>query len=607
MGRILHFGLYFLAAGVNILALPTNTTGATTNGKPSRKDPFDHGHFDGIEANSNLKWVPCKNITSDIKFECAMLSVPLDYKKPENGLRATIPIIKAPAENNATYKGWVLTNFGGPGIPGVHVIARNNTVKNIRRDKVGPGWDIIGFDPRGMGASLPSGDCGDWDAKSEPVQSHPKNATYKAPQPGKIGRRELSKRLLWHHSFNSSWGGEESDMSFGILLPKGAPWDLRAEKLLPDVNARVEACFKKTGAYDQIGPHMNTAVVATDLLWMGKALAKEKGQPEDSVLVNYFGGSYGTVLGQYFATLYPSNVGKFLLDGVSDPSVANQSGFFESTRQTNVDAAWAQFFPACHEAGPRCAFFTPGGAEAIRSRFNKISAKVDRRKYQRLEDVEAVDKIFPKMREFLTSALMQPLVRWPLVAQYLADMENATAEGLPSMWIPKMKEIDQKMKEPMYSRKGSLLQVTCTDARDLRFQELGPAKEIERYRLSKLAAGSEMNAALTCSRWKIRPSWEWRGPIGSSTATPILFVGNRYDPVTPAEHAIKANKLFKGSKLIVLDELGHCINATRNTCAHQHVLAYFQNGTLPSSTVSYCTRETKMFPEPKKPGLGKKP
>ncbi|KAF3904452.1 hypothetical protein ABW20_dc0100317 [Dactylellina cionopaga] len=324
-----------------------------------------------------------------------------------------------------------------------------------------------------------------------------------------------------------------------MVFPRGAPWESEVERLTPESETFAAACVDKTGAYDQIGPHMNTAAVATDLLWIGKALAREKGEPEDGVLVNYLGFSYGTTIGQYFATLYPSNVGKFLLDGVTDPAMSTISAWYSSTRTVNVDQAWSQFFPACYNAGPsKCAFFTEGGAESIRDRFNNITSRLDRVIYDDPTDVAAIDRVLNRMREILYDDLYRPREWWPAIAGYLKSLEAVMAEGNPSSWNTKAAEGQATKPASKTNRPFSIFQVACTDARDIRGLKIDVEHQNQRYNMSKLGGLMEFESTFKCTRWNIRPSWEWYGPVGGSTATPILFVGNAFDPATPGQQYV---------------------------------------------------------------------
>ncbi|KAF8990030.1 hypothetical protein BDZ89DRAFT_1087313, partial [Hymenopellis radicata] len=100
-----------------------------------------------IEPSRNLTWVECFE-----KFQCTRLQVPLDYSN-EAGATAAIAVIKyastAPVED---YRGAVLINPGGPGGSGVIVL---QTFGPLAAALIGAQYDIVSFDPRGIGASTP--------------------------------------------------------------------------------------------------------------------------------------------------------------------------------------------------------------------------------------------------------------------------------------------------------------------------------------------------------------------------------------------------------------------------------------------------------------------
>ncbi len=91
-----------------------------------------------------LDWQPC-----DGGFQCAQLVVPFDYAKPD-GRRFTLPVVKLPAADPAHRIGALVINPGGPGASGVRYAlgARLEFPAAVLAR-----FDIVGFDPRGAGAS----------------------------------------------------------------------------------------------------------------------------------------------------------------------------------------------------------------------------------------------------------------------------------------------------------------------------------------------------------------------------------------------------------------------------------------------------------------------
>ncbi|KAK6526360.1 hypothetical protein TWF694_004957 [Orbilia ellipsospora] len=549
--------------------------------------------FDGIVGDVNLKWYPC-NETQEIKFECARLIVPLDYNKPENGFRAIIPMVKYPAAKGVPYKGAVLVNPGGPGAPGTEFIYGNGTAQKLEQRAVGPGWDIIGFDPRGVGYSIPSSDC-----KLGPSDFNPawQNATSLKPPSVAPQSLILDKRKTDKGPVNTT---EPYETIFGLRIPKMRP--LNITNMLDELDKAQKACVNSIGAYNQAGPHMNTVVVATDMLSIGKALARERGLPENTTLVNYWGGSYGTLLGQYFATLYPKNVGKFVLDGVVDAE-SWIKGQQEHTKLIHGDEAWS-FFPShCFKAGPAHCKFYANSVDAIRERFNNLTTKLSviRDLPQTEASDSAVDLFFGGFTRKIFRSLYRPSKDWPKIAEFLVNLEKSMPSGNHSEWdwnsisdyiYPPEKNSTGRQELDSFSY--GLDKVFCMDGHDVRGRKVMPGDQMGLYNDSKLGWGADFRTQSMCTKWSIRPAWEWYGPIGGTTATPILFVGNHYDHVCPYENAFKAATLFKGARALYLEELGHVSLNTENKCSSVHVLKYFETGMLPPAGTR-CAEETQMF------------
>jgi pimeloyl-ACP methyl ester carboxylesterase len=138
---------------------------------------------------------------------------------------------------------------------------------------VGTNFDLVAFDPRGLGRSIPLANCS-------------------------ASSSNLRRR------------------AFGMYGPELSTiyWDQTLESA-KEFGAECEAAI---GGPNGAGPHMSTAVVATDMLSIVKAFAAtERGKRvEDSSLLNYWGISYGTFVGETFASMYPDRVGRVLLDGM---------------------------------------------------------------------------------------------------------------------------------------------------------------------------------------------------------------------------------------------------------------------------------------------------
>ncbi|MGW8886239.1 alpha/beta hydrolase [Streptomyces sp. NPDC055749] len=202
---------------------------------------------------AQLKWTDCAT-KSYPTMQCATVRSPLDHDRP-TGRQVTLALSRIP-HTAATSQGPLLVNPGGPGGSGLSMAG---FVASALPAKVAAQYDVIGFDPRGVGKSTPALNC-------RPKHFDPVRAD-SVPR-----------------SYEEEQAGRDRAASFA------------------------EACGQKHG---DLLPHMDTVSSAKDLDVIRTAL----GAPR----INYFGYSYGTYLGAVYAKLFPERVRRLVLDSVVDP------------------------------------------------------------------------------------------------------------------------------------------------------------------------------------------------------------------------------------------------------------------------------------------------
>ncbi|PZG33510.1 peptidase [Spongiactinospora gelatinilytica] len=217
-----------------------------------------HSAFPGLAAPAGLAAAGVR-AAPEQKVECATLRVPLDHREPYGQtVELALNRVKGTASRDHNHLGALLVNPGGPGASGRdlarHVAAGLPAAISAR-------FDVIGFDPRGVGASKPALTC--VDAK-----------TYYAPP------------RLDH-------------------VPRGAAQE---QRLLAQAREYATACGNR---WSWMLPHMTTENSARDIEAIRVALAEEK--------ISYLGYSYGTYLGAVYATLYPARIRRLVLDSSVDP------------------------------------------------------------------------------------------------------------------------------------------------------------------------------------------------------------------------------------------------------------------------------------------------
>ena len=255
-----------------------------------------------------LAWQPCGEAYPGV--ECATARVPLDYDQPR-GASTTIALARVLAADKSKRIGSVFVNPGGPGGSGVGLILRG--FGDYLGSMLAGHFDIVGFDPRGVGAS-------------EPLICFDSND-------------ELSELLS--------------------LVPS---FPYRPMQELPFFNlyrSIAERCFERRA---RILPHMSTANVARDLDLLRQAVGDKA--------ITYLGFSYGSMLGTTYANLFPSKIRALVIDGVIDPQL------WVAGRQIDADRVatgqeFAEFLRLCDEADTDCALSGPDGAGA---RFYSLAA-----------------------------------------------------------------------------------------------------------------------------------------------------------------------------------------------------------------------------------------
>ncbi|KAI0133947.1 TAP-like protein-domain-containing protein [Xylariales sp. AK1849] len=495
--------------------------------------------FDEISSSRTLTWCPCYE-----EFFCARLDVPLNYQNPNFG-RASVPIVKYPAQSNSSYgpyQGMILLNPGGPGASGVNEALNNAT---LIQTVVGTNWDVVGFDSRGMWFSQPVATCSTNTTSDQDI----------------ILRSRSVPRVTDEFYNNFIQSGKELG----------------------------EQCEKSIGGDKDAGPHMSTATTARDMLSIVNAFeATEDGRraSKPSHLLNYYGISYGTFLGQTFASMFPDRVGNVVLDGVVSPEGYLTNWTSESVN--HLDGIIASFFIYCHEAGPsECSYFTGSTPGDIYARFNRSFVQLDPRKadaetWSNATDIEAA---LLALKVGLLSAAVTPISNFGLLPDILLDLESAISTQDVGPWAEQVATTLADPNTTSYANSEWSLGVICSDQNNAWYnktlQELRP--QLQQLEQQSFIGEIWSKVMLGCFGWSIKATEIFTGPFAGDTATPILFVSNTYDPVTPIENALTSAPNYKNAQVLTIDGMGHTTSATQNNCGYAKISAYFQTSKLPGN------------------------
>jgi pimeloyl-ACP methyl ester carboxylesterase len=248
-----------------------------------------------------LHWVACAT-----RFQCARLLVPFDYQRPA-GRRFSLPVIRLRAADPGQRIGSLVINPGGPGGSGVSYALQANSVIAA---PVRARFDVVGFDPRGVGGSLPAVHC------------------LTGPQ------------LDRYFSTNDS---PANAAQLGPVVAESTQF--------------AQGCERESSA---LLPYVGTRNAARDMDVLRAALGDAK--------LSYLGKSYGTYLGTWYAQLFPSHVRALVLDGAIDPG--NSALSMNLVQGQGFDVALHAFVADCVARSSGC----PLGRGSVSAGLARIQA-----------------------------------------------------------------------------------------------------------------------------------------------------------------------------------------------------------------------------------------
>ncbi|MFF9350202.1 alpha/beta hydrolase [Streptomyces sp. NPDC014734] len=266
--------LLAIGAAATLAATPTPASASTTSGAPA-------GHLMRQYTQQKLHWQRC-DAETPATFQCATLKVPLDYGDP-GGRKLDIAVNRLRAGSTKERRGALLFNPGGPGASGLGlpVAMEKYLPQEVKRQ-----YDLIGFDPRGVGQSSPLG-CG----------LSPDELNFDRPYYAKA----FAKDVRWARTVADKCLAEEGD------------------KL----------------------PHITTRNTARDMDLIRAVLGERK--------ISYFGGSYGTYLGAVYMQMFPTRSDRFVLDSAVDPAQYGRGTFQQMAEATEpAFERWSQWTAQRH-------------------------------------------------------------------------------------------------------------------------------------------------------------------------------------------------------------------------------------------------------------------
>ncbi|MFF1381584.1 alpha/beta hydrolase [Streptomyces sp. NPDC058308] len=498
-----------------VLALATLTavsltavslTGCTAPGGPS-PDAAERPELQRFYGQK-LAWKKCGDL------RCARLTVPMDYAHPENGRTFVLPVAKAATADPDDRVGSLVYNPGGPGASGVSDLKSDGG--EVFSGAVRARFDIVSFDPRGVGGSVPAVTCAETD--------------------------------------------EEDDDGPEPIAPRTAADRARA---LADADDQAAACARGSRG---VLPHVGTEDAARDLDVLRAALADRK--------LTYLGWSYGTSLGTAYAEQFPHRVRALALDGAVDPSLDWRQRAL--SQGTGFRRAVEEYAESCADiAGDSCPGADPAEISALIEELYERAA----REPLPVSDEDAYDVDARTLLDVVTGAMYSPEDDWEELSQALGAAYDGDATELSRLAESGDQDTDSHRGVRARAATGNdddaIIAVDCLDVPHPHtagpyWKALGPADK---------AAGpygtSSVVDELTCKNWPTGRNSDRRPHrVAAPGVPPVLVVGTTGDPATPYEEAESLAGQFPGGMLLTHDGIGHTAYGRGNTCVTHAVDRY---------------------------------
>ncbi|WP_134741097.1 alpha/beta hydrolase [Nocardioides sp. 503] len=438
--------------------------------------------------------------------QCGSLTVPINYRDA-GGDTIELELVKVPAGDPDARVGSLVVNPGGPGASGVSYAEQ---ASDVFRDQLTDRFDVVGFDPRGTGGS-------------DPVDCLP----------------------------------DEEMTDFLALDP--VPDDAaETDELVDGLADFFAGCVERSDAL--IG-HVTTTETARDMDVLRAALGEST--------LTYLGASYGTKLGATYAELFPTKVGRLVLDGAVDVGLDSRELGLGQAR--GFETALRSYVANCVEEEDDCVL-----GDSVEAGLDTISGLLD--------DIDAKPLPTSDGRELTVGSAFFGVVT-PLYNRdywYLLDQGLSTALDGDGSTLMLLADAYASRQGDQYldNSTEAIYAINCLD--DSFAIEPGEvAAELPAYDRASPTLGDVFAWGLVgCEGIQVE-STEPPLDIRAEGAAPILVVGTTRDPATPYEWAVGLAERLDSGVLLSRDGDGHTAYNSDNECIDTAIEAYLIDGTVP--------------------------
>jgi pimeloyl-ACP methyl ester carboxylesterase len=475
----------------------------------------------GPKLGQPIEWTPCRSSNPKAKIPsgalCGKLAVPVDYNDPYSDV-ATLGLIRFPATGDKLAS--LVINPGGPGESGIEAaLGLVQTLPKGVRER----FDLIGFDPRGVGTSRPALWCNS-DADNDRLRTEP-NVDY---SPAGVAHIEDETKQF------------------------------------------VGRCVDKMGK--NFLANVGTVNVAKDLDAIRKAVGDDK--------LTYLGYSYGTRIGSAYAEAYPQNVRAMILDGAVDP---NADPIEADLRQDKgFQDAFNDFAADCAAKNPTCPLGNDP-AKAVDVYHSLVDPMVDPDNELIGRPVPTNDPRGLSYSDAIVGTIMA--LYTPTLWHHLTDgltelvgHHGDTLLALADMYMRRdsnghyTNATDARVAincvdQPPITDKAKVLD------EDRRSREIAPFMSYGQF---------TGNAPLgTCAFWPVPPTTKPHA-VSAPGLAPTVVVSTTHDPATPYKAGVDLANQLRGS-LLTFDGTQHTVVFQGDSCIDDYVTAYLVGGTTPPS------------------------
>ncbi|GAA92979.1 hypothetical protein RIB2604_00500130 [Aspergillus luchuensis] len=424
----------------------------------------------------------------------------------------------------------LIINPGGPGMSGIEYL---NDHGEQLRSIIGEGFHLLSFDPRGVNKATPLASC----------------------YPDAAAREHFSRVRFRNLEIDS---------------PETYAWTQNFAK----------ACSDTMG---EQAKYINTPQTAADMNTILAAVGQED--------MFYWGFSYGSLLGQTYAGMFPARSKRVIIDGI-----VNQfkwyNGTFEMESQVDTNRVFYGFLNECFKAGP------------VKCPLSSIATSAEQLQYIVLSSMK-------KLREQPLSVYLNQTAYGLLKYENLWYDVVLPALYSPSTWFTLASHLHQII---LGNATDVFLASGNKDAWDLghegsEFIRLndglsGPAywpqdrQSLLDYMIP-LLNGSMFGAIhgkifFMRQQWNIPRTHHYMPQKGVKTAHPLLILSTTYDPVCPLVSAHPAQEAFVGSRIVRINGFGHCSTSVNSSCVAKILHNFLYDGSVPETSTE-CEVDSSYF------------